>query len=251
MGIVGNENAWWNDVLENGPASPFADYFDIDWSAPPRPELFGRVLLPVLGEPYGLVLESQQLRLELTGGAFFVAYFEHRFPIAPRTYGLILGHRLEDLEEKLAADDAGLLEFQSILTAVTHLPPRDDTDPERLTERLREKEVVKRRLAAVLKDHGDVREHLDGVVAEFNGKAGDAHSFDHLDELLDRQPYRLSFWRVASDEINYRRFFDVNELAALSMEREEVFHRGPCLGAALARRWAHCRRAHRSRRWPV
>ncbi|MFL5342118.1 MAG: malto-oligosyltrehalose synthase [Gemmataceae bacterium] len=210
-------------MLENGQASRFSDYFDIDWAAPSRPELLGRVLLPILGEPYGQVLESQQLKLELASGAFFVAYFDHRFPIAPRTYGLVLGHRLEDLEKRLPADDAGLLEFQSILTAVKHLPPRDDTDPQRLTERLREKEVIKRRLAAVLKDSDAVREHLGSVIAEFNGKPGDPRSFDLLDTLLDRQPYRLSFWRVASDEINYRRFFDVNELAALSMEREDVF----------------------------
>ena len=223
MGIVGNENAWWNDVLENGQASPFADHFDIDWAAPARPELFGCVLLPVLGEMYGQVLESQQLRLERDGGAFFVTYFQHRFPIAPRTYGLMLSRRLDELQKKLAPEDPALLEFQSILTAVKHLPGRDDSDPAQRAERLREKEVVKRRLGALLKENAVIREHLDGVLLELNGKPGDPRSFDLLDALLNLQPYRLAFWRVAADEINYRRFFDVNELAALSMEREEVF----------------------------
>src|SRR5262249_29376357 len=123
-GIVGNENVWWNDVLENGPASTYSGYFDIDWTNPSRPELVGRVLLPVLGAPYGEVLESQQLRLDLAGGAFFISYFEHRYPVAPRTSERILAHRLEQLERRLGPDDPGLLEYQSILTAVRHLPSR-------------------------------------------------------------------------------------------------------------------------------
>src|SRR5205823_1299228 len=110
MGIVGNENEWWNDVLENGLSSPFASYFDIDWNAPTRPELQGRVLLPMLGNPYGEVLESQQLQLEFGGGAFRIRYFEHRFPIAPGTYARVLGHRLEELQRRLPADDPALLE---------------------------------------------------------------------------------------------------------------------------------------------
>ncbi|HXG11105.1 MAG TPA: malto-oligosyltrehalose synthase [Gemmataceae bacterium] len=223
MGVVGNENAWWNDVLENGPSSPYAGYFDISWYASPRPQLHGRVLLPVLGDPYGKALESGQLRLEYAAGAFTICYFEHRFPVAPRSYGLILGRRLEELERRLPADDPALIEYQSILTAVKHLPRRTETDPDRVAERQREKEVIKRRLAALTQDSAVVREFLEETVALFNGKPGDPRSFDPLDELLDDQAYRLAFWRVAADEINYRRFFDINELAALSMERPEVF----------------------------
>src|SRR5438105_4128004 len=193
MGIVGNENEWWNDVLENGPSSAYAGYFDIDWAAASRPELLGRVLLPMLGAPYGEVLESQQLRLEFAGGTFFIWYFDHRFPVAPRTFGRILGHRLEELEKRLAPDDPALLEYQSILTALKHLPPRTETDPALLTERQREKEVIKRRLTTLERDSEPVREHIAAVVAEFNGKAGDPRSFDLLDGLLADQPYRLSF----------------------------------------------------------
>lgn len=223
MGVTGNENAWWNDVLENGPSSPYAEYFDIAWHASPRPELHGRVLLPVLGEPYGKALESQQLRLEYSGGAFSVAYFDHRFPVAPRSYGLILGHRTDELRQRLGPESPALIEYESILTAVKHLPRRTETEPQKVAERQREKEVIKRRLAALTGQSAAVREFLDSVIAEFNGRPGDRHNFDLLDELLDDQAYRLSYWRVAADEINYRRFFDVNELAALSMEREEVF----------------------------
>ena len=223
MGIVGNENAWWNDVLENGEASPYAGFFDIAWQASPRQELHGKVLLPLLGEPYGKVLESQQLQLEFADGAFTLCYFDHRFPVAPRSYGLILGHRLRELEEQLGPDSPALLEYQSILTAVKHLPRRTETEPARVTERQREKEVIKRRLAALVLESAPVREFIQETVARFNGQPGDPRSFGLLHELLEDQAYRLSFWRVASDEINYRRFFDVNELAALSMERPEVF----------------------------
>ena len=223
MGIVGNENLWWNDVLENGQASPYATFFDIAWNSSPRPELHGRVLLPTLGEPYGKVLESSQLRLSYASGGFTISYFDHRFPVAPRTYEMILGHRLEELERTLGGDSPALAEYQSILTALRNLPGQDETDAGRLSERQREKEVAKRRLAALTESMPAVREFLEQNVALFNGRPDDRRSFDLLDALLNEQPYRLCYWRVAPDEINYRRFFDVNELAALSMERPEVF----------------------------
>ena len=116
-----------------------------------------------------------------------------------------------------------MLEYLSILNAVSHLPLRAGADPAKVAERQREKEVVKRRLAALTAENDKVRDFLNQTVALFNGKLGEASSFDLLDKLLDAQAYRLSSWRVASDEINYRRFFDINELAALSMERPEVF----------------------------
>jgi (1->4)-alpha-D-glucan 1-alpha-D-glucosylmutase len=223
MGIAGNGNAWWNDVLENGPSSPYAGYFDIAWEDTPRPELHNRVLLPVLGDPYGQVLEAQQLRLVYNAGAFAIHYFDHHFPVTPRSYGAILGFNLEELERELGAEAAPLHEYKSILTAVSHLPRHDETDPEKVAESQREKEVVKRRLSALERENAEIRGHIEKNVAVFNGKAGDPPSFDPLDRFLDQQAYRLSFWRVAADEINYRRFFDINELAALSMEKLEVF----------------------------
>ena len=223
MGIVGNENAWWNDVLEHGPSSPYANYFDIAWFASPRPALHGRVLLPILGDPYGKVLESGQLQLACNGGGFVVNYFDHRFPLTPRSYDRILGHRLAELRERLGAESPDVLEYESILTAIRHLPEHTETAPERIAERAREKEVIKRRLAALADRVPAVRAFIAENLAEFNGRPGEPRSFDRLDELLNDQPYRLAYWRVAADEINYRRFFDINELAALSAEREEVF----------------------------
>jgi (1->4)-alpha-D-glucan 1-alpha-D-glucosylmutase len=223
MGIVGNENVWWNDVLENGPSSPYANHFDIAWQASPRPSLRDRVLLPLLGDPYGQALESQQIRLHFENGTFTLHYFDHRLPVAPCTWTRILSHDLDELEAALGKDSPHFQEYQSILTSVRNLPGRTETDPERVAERQREKEVIKRRLATLADACAEVREHLHTVVELYNGRAGNPHSFDLLDELLDDQAYRLSSWRVASDEINYRRFFDVNELAALRMERAEVF----------------------------
>jgi (1->4)-alpha-D-glucan 1-alpha-D-glucosylmutase len=222
MGIGGSDNAWWSDVLENGPSSPYAGYFDIDWFSY-TPKLRGKVLLPFLGKPYGTVLEAGELTLHYEAGAFTIHYFDHRFPVAPGSYPSILNHRLGELEQLLGPDAPEFIEYQSVLTAITHLPPRTESDPTKIQERQREKEVVKRRLAALTESCPKVHDFVSQNVAIFNGQAGDPRSFDLLDELLNDQAYRLSSWHVASDEINYRRFFDVNELAALSTERPEVF----------------------------
>jgi (1->4)-alpha-D-glucan 1-alpha-D-glucosylmutase len=223
MGVGSNDNPWWNDVLENGPASRFAPYFDIAWRSSLRPELRDKVLLPVLADLYGDVLEAGQFRLEFVEGAFFVKYGDRRFPIAPRSYGRILGPGLDALESQLPADDPNLVEFQSILTAVSHLPGSSETEPEKVTERQREKEVIKRRLATLASQSEPIRDDIDRNITLFAGTSGDAQSFALMDDLLENQCYRLSYWRVGSDEINYRRFFDVNDLAALAMERTDVF----------------------------
>jgi (1->4)-alpha-D-glucan 1-alpha-D-glucosylmutase len=223
MGVATNENVWWNDVLENGPASRYAAFFDIAWHSSPRPELEDKILLPVLGEPYGDVLEQGEIRLELRNGRFSIFYCDRRFPIAPRTYDTILAHALAELEQTLGAEEPDLLEFQSILTAVRNLPDHSQTEPDKVAELYRENEVIKRRLDDLTARSSAVRQLIERQVVRYNGTAGDPSSFDLLDILLDHQCYRLSYWRVAPDEINYRRFFDINDLAALSMERDEVF----------------------------
>lgn len=223
MGIAGNDNRWWNDVLENGPSSPYAGFFDIDWYSSLKPEVHEKVLLPVLGDPYGKALESGQLCVHYEGGCFAVHYYDRRFPIDPGTYGRILSLRLPELEQRLDGATEALIEYQSILTAIAHLPPRFATDPAQTAERSREKEVIKRRLAALAQADARVRGLIEENVALLNGQPGNPRSFDLLDDLLNDQAYRLAFWRVAADEINYRRFFDVNDLAALSMEKPEVF----------------------------
>ena len=222
MGINTDCNVWWSDVLENGPSSVYADYFDIDWE-PPRIELHNRVLLPVLGDQYGLVLESGELRLFYQDGAFFLSYYDMTMPLAPRSYSNILENRYEWIVQTLGEDNPETQEYQSITTSLSYLPPYSERDPQRLIERHREKEVIKRRIARLYAESEIVRQAIDETLIAFSGKPGDSHSFDALSDLLDEQNYRLSFWRVATEEINYRRFFDINDLAAIRVENRHVF----------------------------
>src|SRR5262249_18984447 len=202
MGIAGGANAWWQDVLENGQSSPYAEHFDIDW-APLHSAATGKVVLPFLGDHYGAVLEKGELRLRHEAGAFTVCYYELPLPIAPPTYPLILRRMLPDLESQREAEDPQLLEYQSIITAFEQLPPQSERDPERLAERRREQVVAKRRLADLVAASPAVAAALDDAVGLLNGVPGEPRSFDGLDELLEAQTYRLSFWRVAAEEINY------------------------------------------------
>ncbi|PYJ90366.1 MAG: malto-oligosyltrehalose synthase, partial [Verrucomicrobia bacterium] len=207
-------------VLENGPSSSYAPFFDIDWK-PLKADLEDKVLLPILGDQYGRVLERGELQVRFEAGAFYLRYYEHEFPIAPGTYRHILEIALEKLAPFKHADF--FAEFQSIITALEYLPRRTETDPERIAERAREKEIIKRRLERRCQEALQVQAAVIEAVEQINGKPGDPRSFDALDSLLNDQSYRLAFWRVAAEEINYRRFFDVNDLAAIRMELPEVF----------------------------
>jgi len=220
MGINDPQNVWWQDVLENGPSSLYAPYFDIDWR-PLKTDLHDKVLLPILGDQYGRVLERGELHVRFDAGSFSLNYFDHVFPIAPGTYRYILELALENLAE--LRDEDFYAEFQSILTALEYLPRRTETDPERIKERAREKEIIKKRLERRCAEAPPVLRAIEKAVETINGHVGNPRSFDRLDELLNAQSYRLAFWRVAAEEINYRRFFDVNDLAAIRLELPEVF----------------------------
>lgn len=223
MGIMGADNAWWLDVLESGPASLYAEFFDIDWQ-PANTALTNKVLIPILGDHYGLVLERGELKLSFRpeSGEVSACYYEHRFPIDPREYPAILqaactSVRMHDVPAQAAA------ELASLASVFGHLPSRDETSAERRLERTRDKEVHKHQLARLAAEHPPIAAAIEHAVQGFNGTPEDRGSFERLHELLERQAYRLSSWRVAADEINYRRFFDINELAALRMENEAVF----------------------------
>jgi (1->4)-alpha-D-glucan 1-alpha-D-glucosylmutase len=220
MGIAKSANPWWLDVLENGPSSRFARVFDIEWH-PVKPELADKVLIPILGDQYGAVLERQELTVANRHGTFAVRYYDEILPIAPDTFRLILGPALEAWIVDHPGEESD--ELQSVLTASDHLPSRSSRDEADIAARAREKEVVKRRLAALIDRSQAVRRYVDGCVTRLNGVAGQPRSFDWLDSVLNAQSYRLAHWRVASEEINYRRFFDVNQLAAVRMEDPAVF----------------------------
>src|SRR6266436_1846779 len=220
VGIADSRNEWWMDVLENGPSSRYAPYFDIDWESLIS-HLRDKVLLPILSDQYGCVLERGELQVRFEEGTFYLLYGERRLPIAPGTYRYILDVALKNLAEY--SDEDFYAEVQSILTALEYLPKRNEPDPKRIAEREREKEIIKRRLERRCAEAPEVQRAIERALLQINGKRGDPRSFDKLDELLNAQSYRLAFWRVAAEEINYRRFFDVNDLAAIRVELPEVF----------------------------
>lgn len=208
MGIKGGQNRWWQDVLENGPYSTYADFFDIDWT-PEKQQLRGRVLLPVLGAPYGCVLENQELKLRYEAGTFTVFYHDYPFPIAPHTYAYILEKALE----KMAHPELKELFtfYQFFLESVANWYEK--------------KEEGEKRLAALVAGSLHIQAAIEQTVNLFNGKKKHPHSFDLLDALLEQQFYRLSFWKVASHEINYRRFFNIHELVSIRIEELKVLEK--------------------------
>ncbi|HEV3459090.1 MAG TPA: malto-oligosyltrehalose synthase [Thermoanaerobaculia bacterium] len=210
MAITGPANRWWWDVLENGPASRYAAYFDVDWE--PREERWrNMVLLPILADHFGRVLEAGELRLARDGGRFEVSYREHRMPVAPRS-----------LDEPLraAAARCGSAELAFLAGALGALPEAtlDDRDGvARLARRHRDKEVLADLLSRLAGERPEVAAAIDREIAEINGDP------DRLDRLLGRQSYRLTWWRLAGRELDYRRFFDVQTLVGLRVEDERVF----------------------------
>ncbi|HRA46666.1 MAG TPA: malto-oligosyltrehalose synthase [Thermomicrobiales bacterium] len=222
MGIAEGRNPWWQDVLENGRFSPQVETFDIDWQ-PLKPELRNKVLLPVLGDQYGVVLERGELHLVEQDGAFTVWYYNTPLPIAPPSYPVLLREVLQIAEAELAADDIVLLELQSLIGTFERLPTGRPVSEEAVTERLREQTIGKMWLQRLLAESSVVRAAVDTVVLRCNGTVGERASFDLLDTLLSEQSYRLAFWRVAAEEINYRRFFAINDLAAIRPEVPAVF----------------------------
>jgi (1->4)-alpha-D-glucan 1-alpha-D-glucosylmutase len=211
---VGSDNPWWLDVLEWGQLSPYATFFDIDWEASAR-GVRGKITLPVLGDQYGKVLEAGDLRLQFDAiaGTFHVAYHDERFPIAVRRYPQLL-HSTASLLDR---EGATLFQLADRFAAVA-----EESDPEQAAVRRQEAFTLKTALAEAATEPG-VRDALDAAVAAQNGTPGLPETFQPLHALLEDQAYRLAYWRVASSEINYRRFFDINQLAGLRMEQGEVF----------------------------
>ena len=203
MGI-GPDNAWWLDVLEWGQVSSFAIYFDINWTQPAPNPLEGRVLLPVLGDQYGVILEQGDLalRFDAADGSFSVWYFDHRFPISPRSYGAIL-----------AGGGGTLAGPARDFAAIARLPAA--AARERAAE-------LKQGLAARASSPG-FADAIATALQQFTGSSDDPESFAPLHRLLEAQSYRIADWRVAGEEINYRRFFNINDLAGLRMELPELF----------------------------
>lgn len=217
-----SENSWWMDVLENGPGSAYASYFDIDWHPPSR-SLDNKVLLPVLGGPYGQTLENQELSLVFKDGRFLVKYYEALFPVSPRSYRLILKHRLDVLESALGKDSTVYQEYQGILASVSALPERESLSMEAAGERRLQIQAVKERLQQIYDTHPEVQGFINENVRLFNGRKSEAASFRLLDRLLADQAYVLAYWQNTNLGINYRRFFAITDLVGVRVEDPVVF----------------------------
>jgi (1->4)-alpha-D-glucan 1-alpha-D-glucosylmutase len=218
MGIEGPFNWRWLDVLEHGPHSRYASFFDIQWN-PRQALLKERILVPMLGDFYGRVLEEGQIQLAFTDNAFWVCYGALRFPLAPDSYGTIL-HRLAWFKNP-GSPVAQQLEDMAGRFRV-HPDPAADESAAAVEQRNEDRNALRRDFVELL-DRENLRDDLQAVLQALNGTKGDPASFDNLHQILEEQHYRLAFWKSGSHEINYRRFFAVDTLIGLHMERPEVF----------------------------
>ena len=215
-----HENPWWMDVLENGPSSPYAHYFDIDWHPATSKAAFlqdNRILLPVLGNLYGNVLENGELSVGLDETGFFLRYYERKIPLDPGSYGWILDVCLERVRHDLGAGHPAAAEIEQLRELAQEIPLRTAGDPGEVQRRLREGEAVRRRVFALYRDHQESRLAMDAALREMGSGC------DRLHHLLEDQAYRIAYWKIAFEEINYRRFFDINDLVCLRVEEEDVF----------------------------
>ncbi len=212
-----NENRMLMDVLENGQASNFFGFFDVDWEHMYE-GIRGRILAPFLGRFYGECLEAGEIRVEYRDGGFWVRYHEQAYPVRIESYARILSHRVEELRELLGEDHLDFIKLLGVLYALRTLP-----GPHQATQRKEQVRFVKRLLWETYQRNEIVRDFIEENLRAFNGNPDDGSSFALLEDLLEEQFFRLSFWKVATEEINYRRFFNINDLISLRVEEEKVF----------------------------
>ena len=217
-------NKWWWDVLENGPYSAYSFYFDIDWD-PPEEKLRNRILLAILGEHYGVVLDKKQIHIKRQGGKFIACYYDKLAPISPHSIIDLLSEVALRLGDEFWARNEGqvedinsiptYMELESIVDAILNLPLKADRAS--IRKRHREKEVIAKRLEKLCLEDPEVSTNINLVLEEINSDPV------QLDKLLEKQHYRLAFWRTANHELDYRRFFDINTLVGVRPEDPQVF----------------------------
>lgn len=208
MSIKGGKNPWWQDVMAKGKESPYAGFFDIYWNSE-KSGLQGKILLPILKDPYGRALENGQIRVVWKDG-FWIQYADFLLPVALGSYDQIFhsqSNRLSSIEVN---------EEKDWLECITIVSELEKTEEER-------SEKIKNRLVDLYRASPFVRLRIEEIIAQVNGKKGDPQSFNELDKLLEKQFYRLGHWVLAEKEINYHRFFNINDLIAIHIEKENVF----------------------------
>ena len=216
------ENLWWMDVLENGPGSNYAAYFDIDWH-PPSLTLDNKILLPVLAKFFGQTLNSRELQLVFHRGRFLIQYYDMRFPLTLKSYRRILKHREHVLEKRLGADSPAFQEYLGIVAALAALPERESLTIDAAGERRLQVEGIKERLRQLHETHREVERFVRDNLRIFNGRRNQPGSFRNLDRLLSEQAYVLAYWQNVNEGINYRRFFTITDLVGMRVEDPMVF----------------------------
>ncbi len=212
------ENHLLMDIFENGRFSTYFKFFDIDWNH--RDEsIRGKVLAPFLGEFYGEALESKKIQLRYEESGFKVTYYELSFPLRIESYIPLLTYNLVSLEEKMGKNGPDFIKFLGSVYVLKELSTSARSNKQRY-EQIR---VTKKMLWRLYNSNVHIKEFIDGNIAVFNGKEGDSESFNLLEELLSHQMFRFSFWKVAAEEINYRRFFNINNLICLRVEDKNVW----------------------------
>ena len=205
---IHRENPWWWDVLENGPASAYAEFFDVDWE-PPERRIHNTVLMPVLEDQYGILLEAGKLKVVRDGGNFEVRIGDRVFPVAPRSLRQILDP---------AALKSGSDALAFLADGFDALPSPASTDLTSITRRHRDKKLLAEMLVKLLNEDAAAASAVDQVLQQLNGNP------DLLHEILEQQNYRVAYWRMAARDLGYRRFFDINSLVGLRIENERVFY---------------------------
>jgi (1->4)-alpha-D-glucan 1-alpha-D-glucosylmutase len=207
MAISGPDNPWWWDVLENGPASQYSRYFDVDWHSDSDHQS-NLIILPVLGDHYGIVLENSELILMHESGRFTLNYFDHVFPVAPRSVSQIL---------QMAYEKKGIGQLGFLSEALESLAHASSRDVGTIDKRQRDKQVLYNLLRDLVIGDIVVKEAIDEAVVEIN------NDYELLDELMGKQNYKLTFWKLSKFQVGYRRFFNINTLVGLRMEDEHAF----------------------------
>lgn len=205
------------DVLEKGPESDYYRFFDIDWDHPYE-NIRKRILAPFLGDFYANCLERGEIQLSLSDTGFSINYYEHSFPLALKTYSNLLRHNIGDLKSRLGEKNPDVVKLLGIINFADNLEEERKSNPD-----FNFGNFLKEVLWNLYNNSEQIRRHIDSNICEYNGESGNSESFNLLDDILSEQYFRLSYWKVGTEELNYRRFFSINDLICLRVEDEEVF----------------------------
>ena len=214
-----SENKFLMDVLENGPQSRYLNFFDIEWNHHDE-SLKGKLLAPILGGFFGECLENGDISLEFGAQGLSVRYFSTVFPLRIESYAEVLGNDLAGLRKRMERRHPDHVKLMGVLYVLKNLPDRDDSG-----ERYDQIRFIKAMLWELYESNPVIRLFLDDSVRGYNGAKDNPASFKRLSVLLAQQHFRLAYWRVGVEEVNYRRFFAVNDLISLRVEDREVFDR--------------------------